>query len=76
MFEKRQSVRSYKQDMPSDKQIMKVVEAGLIAPSFLNVQPWHFVVVKEPSIKNILSKMPQCICIFLQVKVYNLQSVY
>lgn len=57
MFEKRQSVRSYKQDMPSDKQIMKVVEAGLIAPSFLNVQPWHFVVVKEPSIKNILSKL-------------------
>lgn len=57
LIKKRQSIRSYKPDMPTDEQIMSVVEAGLLAPSFLNVQPWHFIVVKDPAIKSLLTKL-------------------
>jgi len=48
----RYSVREYK-DLPVEKEkILKVLEAGRIAPSAVNYQPWHFIVVTEESAKS------------------------
>lgn len=53
------SVRSYKNDdVPEDK-LLSVLNAARHAPSWSNVQPWHFVVVKTPETKLKL----QSICL-------------
>jgi len=49
---KRYSVRDYK-DMPVEKEkILQVLEAGRIAPSAVNYQPWHFIVITDEEIKS------------------------
>jgi len=49
---KRQSDRQYI-DKPIDREIIdRCVEAGRMAPSASNSQPWSFVVVDEPILKN------------------------
>jgi nitroreductase len=41
------SVRKYKPDPVSDADLNYVLEAGRIAPSAVNYQPWHFLVLRE-----------------------------
>lgn len=41
------SVRKYKSDPIPEKDLLYVLEAGRIAPSAVNYQPWHFLVIKE-----------------------------
>ena len=41
------SVRNYKPDHVSDEDLNYVLEAGRIAPSAVNYQPWQFIVIKE-----------------------------
>lgn len=41
----RTSVRSYLDKPVEDYKIEKLLRAGMTAPSALNIQPWHFVVV-------------------------------
>lgn len=43
----RTSVRSYLDKPVEDEKIEKLLHAGMAAPSAVNLQPWHFVVVKE-----------------------------
>lgn len=57
LIQNRKSVRVFKHQAPSDEQIASVLEAARLAPSWLNVQPWHFIVVKEKSTKSILGKL-------------------
>lgn len=48
----RRSIRKYK-DVPLDKEkLMQVLEAGRIAPSAGNRQPWRFVVVTDPATRQ------------------------
>ena len=57
LIEKRQSVRKYStKDIPNDilKNIMK---AGYLAPSWMNSQPWKFILVKNPETKKLLSEL-------------------
>ncbi|MDH5794522.1 MAG: nitroreductase family protein [Candidatus Bathyarchaeota archaeon] len=52
----RRSVRRYKSD-PMPEEVMKnILEAGRLAPSATNAQPWHFVVVTDPEKKRALSQ--------------------
>jgi nitroreductase len=44
----RYSVRSYKAMTVEDEKLVKILEAGQIAPSAVNNQPWHFIVIREP----------------------------
>lgn len=44
LAQKRFSVRSYKPDPLDEELLREVLEAGRIAPSACNFQPWHFVV--------------------------------
>lgn len=52
----RRSIRKYKEGEISKETINKILEAGMSAPSAINEQPWHFVVITE---KNILKKIPE-----------------
>ena len=54
LIEKRYSLRNFSSKMPSFEDIRTILEAGRLAPSFLNVQPWHFIVVKDDNMKKLL----------------------
>ncbi|MEF9917889.1 MAG: nitroreductase family protein [Eubacterium sp.] len=44
----RRSIRKYTEQPVSDALIHEVLDAALMAPSGINLQPWYFVVVKSP----------------------------
>jgi nitroreductase len=53
---KRRSIRSYK-DAPVPREIIdKILNAGVWAPSGMNLQPWHFTIIENRDIINKLSK--------------------
>ena len=43
----RYSVRNFKSDPVSKEDLLYVIEAGRLAPSAVNYQPWKFLVIKE-----------------------------
>lgn len=47
LIEQRYSVRSYQDKKVEKEKLVAVLEAGQIAPSAVNNQPWHFIVVQE-----------------------------
>jgi len=51
----RRSVRAFTNEQVSDKEVMKLIDAARWAPSAGNIQPWEFVVVRNPEIKRGLS---------------------
>lgn len=51
----RKSVRAYDpRPVPTDL-LQEILEAGRAAPSAMNYQPWHFVVVRDPAKRAALS---------------------
>ena len=49
----RQSDRQYDPERPVEpEKIRCILEAAHIAPSACNAQPWHFIVVDEPELRN------------------------
>lgn len=53
---KRSSIRAYKPDSVSEDLLAKVLEAGRLAPSAANKQPWHFIVVRDESVRQKLQQ--------------------
>lgn len=53
---KRASIRAYKPEPVPDDLLNKVLEAGRIAPSAANFQPWHFVVIRDDAAKARLAE--------------------
>lgn len=51
----RASVRSYTSEQVPDSMITTILRAGMAAPTAANQQPWHFVVVTEPSLKDSIT---------------------
>jgi nitroreductase len=51
----RTSVRRYADKPVTDMVLKNILEAGRLAPSAMNAQPWHFIVIKDPETKNVLS---------------------
>lgn len=51
----RKSVRKYSEKPISNEVLNKILEAGRLAPSWVNVQPWKFIVVKNQDTKDLLS---------------------
>lgn len=47
LAEKRRSVRAYKSDPVPEDLLQQVLEAGRLAPSAVNKQPWRFIVLKD-----------------------------
>ena len=52
----RQSVRKYSDKPISDEVLNNILEAGRLAPSWVNVQPWKFIVVKSQTTKDLLAE--------------------
>lgn len=44
-IENRRSIRKFKAQSVSKEQLTSIIEAGILAPSSKNRQPWHFIVV-------------------------------
>ena len=50
----RRSVRSFTGEAVSRESLMKILKAGMAAPSARNIQPWAFVVVTERGLLDSL----------------------
>ncbi|MGQ9543853.1 MAG: nitroreductase family protein [Candidatus Bathyarchaeia archaeon] len=50
----RRSIRKYRQDPVEEEKLNRILEAGRLAPSAANRQPWHFIVVTDPAVKEAL----------------------
>lgn len=53
----RRSVRSYKAEAVAEKDITKIVQAGMLSASGKAIRPWEFIVVSD---KEILRNMAGC----------------
>ena len=57
LIKSRKSVRKYSEKHISDDDLRKILEAGRLAPSWMNVQSWKFILVKSQENKDLLSKL-------------------
>ncbi|MCK5229000.1 MAG: nitroreductase [Desulfobulbaceae bacterium] len=72
---KRRSIREYTDDEVTLEQLREIVRAGTWAPSGLNNQPWKFVIVRDPAVReqlaqqthysHIIQAAPAVIAVFL-----------
>jgi nitroreductase len=53
LAKRRYSSRKYKQIVVEDEKLNLVLEAGRIAPSAVNYQPWFFLVVRGENVENL-----------------------
>jgi len=52
----RRSVRAFTSEPVSDAEVEKLIDAARWAPSAGNIQPWEFIVVRDPKTKRGLSE--------------------
>ncbi len=81
---KRRSIRRYK-STPVEKEIIeKIIDAGRFAPTARNVQPWEFIVVTNPDMRQeiaditeygkFIAQSPVCIVVFCKDTKYFLED--
>ena len=51
----RRSIRAYTREEVSEEEVKQLIEAARSAPSAGNIQPWEFVIVRDPTIKRRLA---------------------
>lgn len=52
----RRSIRSFKKDPVPDELIKQIIEAGALAPSSHNTQAWEFIIIKDKTTIEKLSR--------------------
>lgn len=52
----RRTIRRFKPDPIGEEKLQMILEAGRWAPSFSNLQPWRFIVIKDKGLKGDLDK--------------------
>ncbi len=57
LIKSRKSVRKYSDKHIPDEDLRKILEAGRLAPSWMNVQSWKFILVKSQENKDLLSEL-------------------
>lgn len=55
-IQKRHSIRAYESSPVPEEKLIKILEAGRLAPSASNIQPWHFIVVRDAEKRKRLAK--------------------
>lgn len=80
----RASTRNFESKPLARETLEKLVDAGRLAPSARNVQPWEFVVVTSPETirqlaqmgenARLLEKAPACIAVFCKDTKYYLED--
>jgi len=53
----RQSTRKYQPDPVPREDLLKCIEAARLAPSASNSQPWKFIIVDNPELKDKIAKL-------------------
>ena len=48
----RRSIRAFKPDPIDREQVDEIIRAGMYAPSAVNCQPWHFIVIDDRSLMD------------------------
>ncbi|MCK4421842.1 nitroreductase family protein [candidate division WOR-3 bacterium] len=56
LVKKRQSVRKYLNKLVEREKIERCLEAARLAPSACNSQPWRFIVVDDPELKDAVAR--------------------
>jgi nitroreductase len=56
--QKRRSIRAYQPTPVPKEKLLRVLEAGRLAPSASNIQPWHFIIVTEAEKRQNLAQSP------------------
>ncbi|NMC65826.1 MAG: hypothetical protein GYA53_06760 [Acidobacteria bacterium] len=56
IIQSRRSIRRYSPQPVEREKILACLEAARLAPSAENVQPWRFLVIDEPELKNQMAK--------------------
>ncbi len=54
-IEERRSIRKYQDTPVSREKLEKILEAGRLAPSAKNIEPWHFIAVTNAEKRKALS---------------------
>jgi nitroreductase len=54
-IEKRRSIRKFKPGQVREEDLKKILQAGRLAPSGGNRQPWCFIIVRDSETKNALA---------------------
>jgi nitroreductase len=48
----RRSIRAFTDKRVTDREVKKLIEAARWAPSAGNIQPWEFIIVRDPEVKH------------------------
>jgi nitroreductase len=56
LIKQRRTVRKFTDQAVTDEQLHAVLEAAVCAPTRLDVQPWHFVVLRDKALQKKLSE--------------------
>jgi nitroreductase len=56
VLKKRRTVRKFTDEQVTDEQVETILEMGMYAPTYLNRQPWHFVVVRDKELQEQLGE--------------------
>ena len=52
VMKKRRTVRKFTDEDVSDEQVETILEMGMYAPTYMNRQPWHFVVFRDKELQR------------------------
>jgi nitroreductase len=57
LFRRQRAIRNFTDEEVSDELVEQVLTAAIHAPSGSNTQPWHFIVIRDPSVKQAISEV-------------------
>ena len=57
LISERKSVRKYSEKHITDEDLRSILEAGRLAPSWMNVQSWKFILIKSQENKDLLAEL-------------------
>ena len=57
LIKKRRSVRNYRPEPVAKELLEKIVDAGRLAATAINIQPWEFIVITDPKRRKGLANI-------------------
>ncbi|HEY7708618.1 MAG TPA: nitroreductase family protein [Candidatus Entotheonella sp.] len=57
LFRRQRAIRNFTDEDVPDDLVEQVLTAAIHAPSGSNTQPWHFIVIRDPSVKQAISEV-------------------
>ena len=55
LFRYQRAIRTFTEEEVPDDLVNQVLTAAIHGPSGSNTQPWHFIVVRDPTVKQAIS---------------------